>query len=167
MDKLSVADTGMTENYQTINSTCNNKQQAVHPLPIQMPNGEIITSLHTKLLSHQDLPLQLQKSPLFPGINKALLSNGKLCNHECEATLNDKYVRILSKQSGKIIMKGTRYPCTNLYMLNLTQQNKTMMESTTHDEYFAGSAYGCRSNITLVDYQRASCFSPTQLELVK
>ena len=38
-------------------------------------------------------------------------------------------------------MSCTRETHTNLYMLNLTQQNKLMLESTTPDEYFAGSAY--------------------------
>ena len=30
-------------------------------------------------------------------------------------------------------MKGTRDPHTNLYMLNLTQKNKLMTESTVND----------------------------------
>ena len=144
MDNLAVADTGKTGHYLTIDSPCDNKQQAIHPLPIQIPNGEIITSTHTALLSHQDLTIQAQKSHLFPGINKALLSIGTLCDHEFEATFNDKSVRILNRWIGKVIMKGTRYPRTNLYMLNLTQQKKLTMESTTPDEYFAGSAYKCK-----------------------
>ena len=81
MDSLAVANTGTTGYYLTLNSPCDNKQQAVHPLPIQIPNGEIIASTHTALLSHQDLPLQAQKAYIFPGINKALLSIGTLYNH--------------------------------------------------------------------------------------
>ena len=140
MDNLSVADTGMTRHYLTLDSPCDNKQQAVHPLSIQMPNGEIITSMHTSLISHQDLPIQSQTTHLFPGINKAILSIGTLCDHGCEVTFNENSVRILNKWIGKVIMKGTRYPRTNLYMLDLTQQNKPMTESTTPDEYFAGRA---------------------------
>ena len=88
MDDLEVADTGTTGHYLTVESPCKNKQQAVHPLPIQIPNGEIITSTHTALLSHPDLPLQARKAHLFPGLNKALLSIGTLCYHGCEATFN-------------------------------------------------------------------------------
>ena len=58
MDNLAVADTGTKGHYLTLDSPCDNKQQAFHPLPIQIPNGEIITSTHTALLYHQDLPLQ-------------------------------------------------------------------------------------------------------------
>ena len=62
---LAVADMGKTGRYLTLDLPCNNKQQGVHPLPIQMPNCEIITSTHTALLSHQDLPLQAQKVHFF------------------------------------------------------------------------------------------------------
>ena len=127
-----------------------------------MPNREIITSTHKALLSHQDLPIKARKAHLFTGLNKALLSIGTLCNRGCEATFNDKYILILNKWSGKVIMKGTQDPCTNLEMLNLTQQNKLMTESTNLDKYFAGSAYECKSNITLVDYHHASWWSPTK-----
>ena len=58
MDELAVADTVTTRHYLTLDSPCSNKQQDIHPLPIQMPNGEIIKSTHTALLSRPDLPLQ-------------------------------------------------------------------------------------------------------------
>ena len=58
MDDLAVAETGTTGHYPTLYLPYSNKQQAVHPLPIQIPNGEIIKSMHTALLSHPDLPLQ-------------------------------------------------------------------------------------------------------------
>ena len=76
--------------------------------------GEIITSTHTALLSHQDLQIQAQKAHLFPGLNKALMSIVTLCDHGCESTFNEKYVRILNQWSGKVIMKVTRDPRTNL-----------------------------------------------------
>ena len=73
-----------------------------------------------------------------------------------EAAFNDKSILVLNKWSGKDIIKGTRYPRTNLYMLNLTQRNKLMMESTTPDKYFVGSAYKCNTKSTLVDYHHTS-----------
>ena len=162
VDNLAVADTGTTGHYLTLNSPWDNKQQVVNLLLILIPSGEIITWTHTSLLSHQDLPIQARKAHIFPGINKALLSIGTLCNHVCESTFNDKCVRILNKWSGKVIMKGTRDPRKNLYILNLTQQNKQMTESTTPDECFAGSAYKCKSKSTLVDYHHTSWWSPTK-----
>ena len=78
MDNLAVADTGTTEHYLDLDSPCDNKKQAIHTLPIQIPNGEIIASTHTALLSCQDLQIQARQAHLFPGLNKALLSIGKL-----------------------------------------------------------------------------------------
>ena len=112
-----------------------------------MPDGEVIKSTHTALLAHLDLPLQARQAHLFPGLTKALLSVGALCEHGCEATFNDKSVHVKNKQSGKTIMKGTRDARTNIFMLSLTHQNNLMTESTTPDEYFTGSAYECKSKI--------------------
>ena len=100
-----VAETGTTGHYLTLDSLCNNKQQAVHPLPIQMSNGEIIMSTHTALLSRQYLPIQARKAHIFPGINKALLSILPFCYHVCEANFNDKSALILNKWNGKVILK--------------------------------------------------------------
>ena len=127
-----------------------------------MPNGEIITSTHTALLSKQGLPIKARKTHLFPGLNRALLYIGTLCNHVFQSTFDDKYVLIFKKWSGKVIMKGKRDPRSNLYMLNLTHKIKLMTEFKTPDEYFVGSAYECKSNITLVDYHHVSCWRPTQ-----
>ena len=161
VEDLSVADTVMMGHYLTLDFPCSNKQKAVHPLPMQMPNGEIIKSTHIALLAHPDLPLQARQAHLFPGLKKALLSIGTLCDHGCEATFNNKSVHIKNNHSGKTIMRGKRDARTNLYMLSLTHQNNLMTESTTPDEYFSGSAYECKSKKTLVDYHHASCWIPT------
>ena len=133
MDNLAVGDTGTTGHYLNLDLPCGNKKQAFHQFSIQMPNGEIIMSMHTALLSRPELPLQAQRAHILTGINKALLYIGALCDHGCEAIFNDKYVSIMNKRSGKLSMKGTRDPHTNLYMLNLTQKNKLMTESTVND----------------------------------
>ena len=104
MDDLAVADTGTMGYYLTLDWPCS-KTNSVHPLPIQIPNGEVIKSTHKALLDHPDLPLQARQANIFPGRNKALLSIGKLCEHGCEDTFYDKSVRIKNKQSGKIIVR--------------------------------------------------------------
>ena len=67
VDDLAVADMGTMGHYLTFDLPCDNKQKAVHPLPIKMSNEEIITSTHTALLYPQDLPIQAQKAHLFQG----------------------------------------------------------------------------------------------------
>ena len=161
MDDLAVADMGTTGHYLNLDLPWSNKQKSVHPLPIQMPNGEVIKSTHTSLLSNPDLTLKVRQAHLFPGLTKALLSIGTFCEHGCESTFNDKSIHIKNNQSGNIIMRVTRDACTNLYMLGLTQQKKLIMESTTPDKYFSWSAYECKSKSILVDYHHTSWWSPT------
>ena len=127
-----------------------------------MQNGEITTSTNTSLLSKKDLPLSARKAHLFPGIIKAMLSIGTFCDHGCHAILYNKKLLILKKGSGKVTIKGKRYPHSNLYILNLTQRNKLMKEFPSSDEYFAGSVYECKSKGTHVDYHHASCWIPTK-----
>ena len=69
---------------------------------------------HTALLSKQDLSIAARKAHLLPGLNKALLSIGKVCDHRCQATFDDKLILIFSKGNGKVMMKGTRDPHSNL-----------------------------------------------------
>ena len=162
VDELVVAYTGTTVHHITLDSTCDNKQLAISPLPIRVPNREIITSTHTSLLSKKYLPIAAWKAHIFPGLNKALLSIGTLCDHGCQAIFNDKKVLIINKGSGKVMMKGKQDPHSHLYMLNFTQRNKLMMKFQTPDKYFAGSLYECKSKGTLVDYHHALFWSPTQ-----
>ena len=81
VDALAVADMRMTVHYPTLNLPCNNKQLSISPLPIRMPNREIITSTHTSLLPKQYLTMAAWKTHIFPGLNKALLSIGTFFDH--------------------------------------------------------------------------------------
>ena len=103
MDELAVSDTGTTGNYLNLNLPCDNKKLVISPPPIRMPNGEIITSTHTALISKQDLTFAARKAHIFPGLNKALLSIGTFCDHGFQAIFDDKTVLILKKGRGKVI----------------------------------------------------------------
>ena len=162
-----MADTGTIGHYLNLDSTCENKKIVVIPLTIRMPNGEIITSNHTELLSKTDLPIEAHKAHIFPCLNKALLSIGNFCDRVCQAAFNDNKVLIINKGNGKIIIKGRRDPLLNLYILNLTQRNNLMTEFQTPGGCFTGSVYDFKSKGTLVDCHHASCWIPTQYGWVK
>ena len=65
MDELKIVDTRTTVNYLTLDSPIYNKTITVIPLPICMPNSEIITSTHMALLSKTDLPIKARKENIF------------------------------------------------------------------------------------------------------
>ena len=158
---------GTIGHYLTLESPCDNNKMEVIPLPIRMPNGEIVTSTHTALLSKPDLPIEAWKSHLFPGLNKDLLSIITFCDHICQSVFDYKEVLIINKRGGKIMTKGRRDLISNIYMLNLTQRNYLTTELQTPDKRFAGSLYELKSKVTLVDYHHASCWIPTQSGWVK
>ena len=150
MDELAVAGTGTAGHYLTLDLPCNNKKLAIIPLPIRMPNREIITSTHTSLLSKSTHQLNNGKH-IFSRYQQSLAVNWYIFDNGFQAVFYDNTVLILNKGNGKIIMKGKRDPLLNLYMLNLTHRNKLITEFQTPDEYFTGSVYECKSKGTLVD----------------
>ena len=101
MDELVVADTGTTGHYLTLNYQFYNKQISVTPLPIRIPNREIITSIHMALIAKPDLTIEAQKGHIFPVLNKALFSIGTFCDRVCQSVFDDKTVLILNKGNGK------------------------------------------------------------------
>ena len=121
-----------------------------------MTNEEIITSIHTALISKPDLPIEAQKAHIFPGVNKALLSIGTLCDHGCQAVIDEKEVLILNKKNGKMMMKIRCDALSNPYMLNFTQRNNLMTEFRNPDVFLSGNIYGRKSKSTFVDYYHIS-----------
>ena len=138
VDELAVADTGITGNYMTLDAPCDNNKISVSPLPIRMPNREIITSTHTVLISKTNLPIEAWNVHIFPGLNKALLSIVTFCNHGCQAVSIDKKLLILNKGNGEIMIKDRWDTFSNIYMLNLTHRNNLMTEFQNADIFFRG-----------------------------
>ena len=74
-----MSNAGETGHYLTLYYPCDNKKISVIPLPIRMPNGEIIASNHMELLSKPDITIEARKADLFPGLSKTLLLIGTFC----------------------------------------------------------------------------------------
>ena len=92
-----VEDSGTTGHYITPTTPCTNKQTETQPIPIKMPNGDIITSSHIELLPQHNLPDNARKSHIFPGLQKPLILIGTLCDNNCIAVFDEKRVTIYEK----------------------------------------------------------------------
>ena len=101
---VAVADYGITGHYIKQTTPCTNKQTANQPIPIQIPNGKIITSTHTALLPQQNLPDKARKAHIFPGLKKTLISIGTLCDNNCIAVFDEKRVTIYEERKRQIVM---------------------------------------------------------------
>ena len=63
-----VANSGTTGHYITPTTPCTNKHTSTQPIPINIPNGEIIISSHIELLPQHNLPDKASKAHIFPGL---------------------------------------------------------------------------------------------------
>ena len=85
-----LVDSGTTGHYITPTTPCTNKQTAPQPIPIKMPNGEIITLSHIELPPQRKLPDKARQAHIFPGLEKPLISIGTLCDNNCIAVFDKK-----------------------------------------------------------------------------
>ena len=114
-----LADSGTTGHYLTSTTPCVDKQVTFSPLPIHMPNGEIIHSTHTALLPNQDCPLEARRCHIFPGINKVISYIGVLCNNEFIANFYNNKVIITDKATNMVLMQVRRDQQMGLYNLDI------------------------------------------------
>ena len=86
-----------------------------------LPNGNSMTSTHTKILNIPSLPISARTQHMFPEMNTTgLLSIGQLCDHDCTAKFSRRRLIIRNKDN-KIILIGRRDPyITNgMWIVNL------------------------------------------------
>ena len=161
-----VADSGTTGNCITPTTPFKNKQTATKPIPIKIPNGEIITSSHIALLPQHNLPDKARKAHISPGLQKPLISIGTLCDNNCIAFFDEKRVTIYDKTTRQIVMQVHRDPRTTLYMINMTAPLKSMTEQHIPDTFRSNHVYEAKSKQELTLFYHAACFSPTKRTFV-
>ena len=137
----SVADSCTTGHCITPTTPCTNKQTATQLIPINMPNGEIITSSQISLLPQHNLPDKARKKHTFPGLQKPLISIGTLCDNNCIAVFDEKRVTIYDKTTRQIVMQGHRDPKTTLYIITMTAPLRAMTEQHIPDTLRANHLY--------------------------
>ena len=92
-----VADSGTIGHYITSTTPCTNKQTATQPIPIKIPNGDIITSSHIALLPQHNLPDKAHRAHISPGLPKPHISIGSLCDNNCIAVFDEKWSLYMTK----------------------------------------------------------------------
>ena len=114
-----VADSGTTIHYITPTTPCIDKKISNNPIPIKMPNGDIIISTHISLLPQHNLPEKARKAHIFPGLKKPLISIGTFCDNNFIAVFDAKMVTIYDQTTRNIVTQGHRESMTTLYMINM------------------------------------------------
>jgi hypothetical protein len=121
----SIADSGATAHFVTVNVLVINKQIDVVPLAIYNPNDAIIYSTHTAEINVPSLPRSTRVCHIVLGLRSySLISIGQLCDAGCEVLFLIASVSIGFKNA--IIMQGARARDTGLWHLDLSQPSPSL-----------------------------------------
>ena len=129
---MAVADAGATCHFVLPGTPLTNIKTARHPLKINLPDGDYLTSTHTCTLDIPWLPNEAKEAHIVPGLAHALLISIKiLCDVGCKVTYKDDEYRVYYNK--KIVWLGKREPQTGLWILPLTDTTHQPETNTPAD----------------------------------
>ena len=119
---MSIADSGATLHFVTVNASVINKKAAQQPLAITTANGEIMYSTHTAELDIPYLPTSACQCHVVPKLGKfSLVSIGQLCDAECDVLFQREKMSVRYKNT--VIMQGRRDLSTRLWHVDLSHHD--------------------------------------------
>ena len=127
-----MADASATGHFVLPGTPVTNIKIARHPLKINLPDGDCLTSTHTCTLDITWLPNEAKEAHIVPGLAHASLISIKiLCDAGCKVTYDDNECRVYYNK--KIVWLGKREPQTGLWILPLTETTRQPKTNTTAD----------------------------------
>jgi hypothetical protein len=133
------------------------KTKTLNPLSVTLPDGIIIQSTHTAILSLPGMPSSANKAHLFPRHFKhSLISVGHLCDHGCEIVFSAPIVTV--RKGGTSLFVGWRDHASGLWRIDLTGQPTNTLSRPNA----ANNVYKKRSISDIIAYLHAACFSPVK-----
>ena len=131
---MAVADAGATGHFVLPGAPVTNIKIARHPLKINLPDGDCLTSTHTCTLDIPWLPKESKEAHIVPSLAHAsLISIKKLCDAGCKVTYDDDECRIYYNK--KIVWLGKIEPQTVLWILPLTDTTRQPETNTPANNY--------------------------------
>ena len=118
---------------------------------VQIPNGVSMTTTETGILPlHQNLSTQAQSGNVINGLNNAsLLSIGQLCDDNCVAVFDKRFLRIF--KNGTLVVKGLRNWTDELWDVTIATQQQKMNMIIRKD----------KTKMELAEYLHKCAFSPS------
>ena len=115
----SVADSGATRHFLIPSSGYKNIQALAKPIPVTIPNGNMISATHSCEVDYPQLPLSAHQGLIVPEMrHHSLISIRQLCEAGCHVTFAKGTCKVYYK--GKLVMSGLEHPQTKLWMLPLS-----------------------------------------------
>jgi hypothetical protein len=159
LNDYAIADTGTTGHYLQTDSPHLDRQTALDPITVRMPNGAGIQSSHTCTLNLPNLPAGSKQAHILPGLaSHSLLSIAKFCDHGCIVQFSRDRCRILKHNN--VLLEGPRDPTTNLWLLPLRLQPQALPSPSPSAPHLGFAAHHTSTKPELIQYLHAACFSP-------
>ena len=164
---MDVADSGTTRHYITTDTPCVKKIKANHTIPITLPNGDIISSIHIALLPQTNLPDAARHAHIFPHLTKPLILIVTLCKNNCISVFDTNQVTIYDKDTHQTIMTGQSNLVTKLYMINMIETPTLMTAPPFPDSFFANHVYETKTKQDPIMFYHADCFSLSKITFIQ
>jgi hypothetical protein len=115
---MSIADSGATSHFVTIDAPAINRKVTNNPLAITTANGKLMYSTHTAELNIPYLPFAARLCHVVPKLDPySLVSIGQLCDADCDVLFQLKVMTVICENT--VIMQGRRARSTGLWHLDL------------------------------------------------
>ncbi len=120
---FAIADTGATSFFLTKIAPCQNKQRAVNPITVKLPDGRTIKSTHICNIIIPGLPTILTEHIMPDMTTSSLFGIRILCKVGCKVLFDDDKCQAI--YNSKVILTGYKDPISNLWTLPILPSEPT------------------------------------------
>jgi hypothetical protein len=158
-------DSGTTDHFIAVNASVKNIAPTSNQLNVTIPDGSIIKSTHECDIDWPELPKNACRGHIIPKLaRQSLLLVVKLCNAGCTVVFHQNCCIIL--YDNKIIMYGTKFPKTGLWLVPLKQHKKLKNDNSQQpkitEEQQMNNIHQTSTQCELVTYLHQCLFSLTK-----
>jgi hypothetical protein len=95
LSKTAVLDSGCMGHFLVANAHCLDKATNLQPLQVNLPNGQVIASIHTATIDLPSLSTAARQAHILTGLAQySLLSVGQICDSGCEICFTTTVVTV-------------------------------------------------------------------------
>lgn len=109
------------------------------PISVTLTDGNEVRLTHKCILDLPGLPEKTREGHVVPGLtSRSLISVVTLCNTGCKVTFTKVNVKVT--YNGKVVLPGSKYDRTGLWMVPLNNKEQPAMTTETQASNFGGFA---------------------------
>ena len=166
-DEYGLMDSGTTDHFLTVSSSCKNVRDTTHHINIIIPNGNNMTSTQECDIDWPDLPPAARTGRIVPSLRRqALISVVKLTDAGCDVIFRKNCCIVF--HNGNLVLWGVKCPYTKLWLVPLTaKRNRSYHQQRPSKQMVMNSMQHITSQKNLIDYLHQCFFSPTKTTLLK